>query len=154
MAALTFNVRKQNLFDLAYEGYWLAHCVSADLAMGAGIATQFVKIFDERRLLKEKYPKALQLFDKTGFSLFVDSGNCIYNLVTKKYFYQKPTYDSLEGSLHLMRRSIDRRGVSKLAMPKIGCGLDRLDWKIVKAMITRVLDNPPKDLEVTVCVLS
>uniref|UniRef100_A0A3P8RTM2 Uncharacterized protein n=1 Tax=Amphiprion percula TaxID=161767 RepID=A0A3P8RTM2_AMPPE len=52
----------------------------------------------------------------------------IYYLVTKQRAFHKPTYNSLLHSLEDMRSHCIWNGVHKLSMPRIGCGLDQLEW--------------------------
>ena len=40
-------------------------------------------------------------------------------------------------------------GYRKLAMPLIGCGLDKLDWSIVESMIKKVFEFA--NIEIMVC---
>lgn len=65
----------------------------------------------------------------------------IYYLVTKKLSHDKPTYGHFWSSLKKMRDHVVRYDVKNLAMPKLGCGLDRLDWAIVKRMIEFLFRN-------------
>ena len=62
----------------------------------------------------------------------------IYNLVTKERFFGKPTMDSLCNSLENMRSHMEENGVKEIAMPRIGCGLDKLDWGKVKILLEKV----------------
>lgn len=81
-----------------------------------------------------------------------------FNLVTKEKYWQKPTYNSLKAVLinaKLYSLMVSDKGVKKpkpvkLAMPRIGCGLDRLQWDKVKAIIEEVFANT--DVEILVCV--
>lgn len=81
-----------------------------------------------------------------------------YNLVTKKRYWQKPTYDSLKIALinaKLYSLMIADKGTKepkpvRLAMPRIGCGLDRLEWSKVKEIIEEVFADT--DIEILVCV--
>lgn len=73
----------------------------------------------------------------------------IYYLVTKRLSTEKPTYENFWSSLKKMRDDVRNHEVKKLAIPKIGCGLDRLDWSIVKDMITFLFKDI--DVEVVVC---
>ena len=41
-------------------------------------------------------------------------------------------------------------GYTKLAIPKIGCGIDGLDWRIVSDMIQEVFEDTK--IEVLVCI--
>jgi hypothetical protein len=44
-----------------------------------------------------------------------------------------------------------QEGITKVAMPRIGCGLDRLQWGIVREIILEVFEDT--DLEIVICVL-
>lgn len=59
----------------------------------------------------------------------------IYYLITKEYSYHKPTYNSLTVAIKKLRDCVVKHGVKKLAIPRIGCGLDKLDWIIVRDII-------------------
>ena len=56
------------------------------------------------------------------------SNNFINNLVTTSKFFEKPTLDNLRISLEKMRGHALLNNVTKFSMPKIGCGLDKLQW--------------------------
>ena len=64
-----------------------------------------------------------------------ESNNFIYNLVTKSTFFEKPTLDNLRISLKNMRGHVSLNNVTKITMPKIGCGLHRLQWNNVFKII-------------------
>ena len=111
----------------------LAHCVSRDLSMGAGIAPLFIKKFGRKDELFQANAKIGQ-----AAILNCDQNKFIYNLVTKEKYYGKPTYESLEQSLVFMRNHAVEHKVHKIAMPKIGCGLDLLNWDVVSDLIKKV----------------
>lgn len=73
----------------------------------------------------------------------------IYYLVTKTISSFKPTYEDFWFSLKKLRDHIRKNEVKKLAIPKLGCGLDRLDWDIVKSMIQFIFKDV--DVEIVVC---
>ncbi|XP_035513471.1 ADP-ribose glycohydrolase OARD1 isoform X2 [Morone saxatilis] len=62
----------------------------------------------------------------------------IYYLITKKKASQKPTYESLKKSLEYMRSHCVLNGVTRVSMPRIGCGLDRLRWEKVSVILEQV----------------
>ena len=62
----------------------------------------------------------------------------VYNLVTKERYYQKPTYAALRNSLVTMRDHAVAHNVKEIAMPKIGCGLDKLEWSQVSVVLKEV----------------
>ena len=139
-----FHEEKMDLLSVPQE-YMIAHCVSADFALGAGIAKAIDNALHVREILMKKYAPA-------GVTVpCCCQAKNVYNLVTKHKYWQKPTLDSLRGSLVEMKRAIEKGGVKKVAMPRIGCGLDRLDWKDVKEVIQKVFHDT--DLEILVCYL-
>lgn len=128
------------------------HCVSSDFALGAGIAKTFREkfpIFVERKQeMIRKFPRA----KLSGLFSVATEGHLIVNLVTKKNYWDKPTYDSMETSLRSLRQYLMRRPhITRVLMPRIGCGLDRLVWSRVRAMIETILEN--LDVEVKVFYL-
>jgi len=59
----------------------------------------------------------------------------IYYLITKEYSNSKPTYSTITAAIKKLRDFIITHGVKLLAIPRIGCGLDKLDWSIVRGII-------------------
>ncbi|KAK3912018.1 ADP-ribose glycohydrolase OARD1 [Frankliniella fusca] len=123
----------------------LAHCVSSDLKMGAGIAVLFRRKFGRVEYLKNQEKSVGEV------AYLRDGPRFIFYLITKQWFYDKPTLTTLLRSLLEMRDLCDRFGVRKLAMPRIGCGLDGLQWPIVYEMITEVFSH--RGMEVTIYTL-
>ena len=143
--------------------YCYAHCISADLGMFGGIAGEFNKRWDMKMVLMRKYQdeglqkkfrksKALVLPERVEDTFM--NGNpgitFVYNLVTKELVEQKPTYDSLRETLIMTRDLMIFHGHKKLAIPKIGCGIDGLEWEIVSGIIKDVFKNT--DIEILVCI--
>ena len=81
-----------------------------------------------------------------GKALLVDN---VFNLTTKLNRYEKTTYETLEKALRDMKEDIQDLEIRKLAMPKIGCGMDRLVWEHVEELITTVFED--MDIEILVC---
>jgi hypothetical protein len=139
---MNIKIENRDLFTVP-QGYYLAHCISADFALGAGIA----KVFDEVYNMRFKLFREFDTFKyEGGDALLVDN---VFNLVTKPKCYHKPTYDSLREALVEMREQMEMLDVTKLAMPKIGCGLDRLDWARVYDIICEVFEDT--DVEILIC---
>jgi O-acetyl-ADP-ribose deacetylase (regulator of RNase III) len=59
----------------------------------------------------------------------------VYNLITKPLYHNKPTYDDLERSLVAMKKHAIDNKVKRIAMPRIGCGLDGLQWRQVMGFV-------------------
>jgi len=123
------------------KSYYLAHCIASDFRMGAGIAVLFQKKFSLRNKLEKS-----ELDKKPGSCILIEN---VFNLITKSRSSGKPTYNTLRSSLENMKKICDDLNVSKVAMPKIGCGLDRLQWTRVKEIIHEVFDK--SEIEILVC---
>ncbi|XP_024147863.1 ADP-ribose glycohydrolase OARD1 [Oryzias melastigma] len=110
----------------------LAHCISEDCRMGAGIAIMFKRKFAGVAELKEQKKVSGQC------AVLRKKGRFIYYLITKAKYNQKPTYDSLKRSLEDMKSHCVKYGVTRISMPRIGCGLDRLKWSKVAEILEEV----------------
>ena len=79
------------------------------------------------------------------YRLLKQSSVCLRNAfvlqVTKPKYFHKPTYETLQSSLNAMKQHCVEHEVKMLAMPRIGCGLDRLEWSKVKEMIIQTFQN-------------
>lgn len=139
---LKFEIR--DLFTVP-QGYYLAHCISADFALGAGIAKTFDEVYNMRFKLFREYDMYSY---EGGDALLIDN---VFNLVTKPKCYHKPTYEAITEALITMRDIMKANAVTKLAMPKIGCGLDRCEWSEVYDIICEVFDDT--DVEILICEL-
>ena len=53
----------------------------------------------------------------------------IYNLVTKERFCDKPNLSTLSKTLEAMKIHASTNGVSTIAIPQLGCGLDQMNWQ-------------------------
>lgn len=141
---MNINIEKRDLFTMP-QGYYLAHCISADFALGAGIAKAFDSVYNMKFKLYRNYDNYEY---HGGDALPVDN---VFNLVTKQKCWHKPTYESLRESLEMMREQLEFLDATKLAMPKIASGLDRLDWNRVYDIICEVFED--MDIEIVICEL-
>ena len=148
---------KQDLFSVSSD-YYLAHCISADFKMGAGIAKKFAEM-GTREWLFDLYDDKPYPWNGTGACVYTWAANAkgkykgVFHLITKEKYYHKPTYSTLKQSLESLKYSASSsiHDAKKIAMPKIGCGLDRLDWNKVRPMIQEVFADT--DIEILVCYL-
>ncbi|XP_029911650.1 ADP-ribose glycohydrolase OARD1 [Myripristis murdjan] len=120
----------------------LAHCISEDCRMGAGIAVMFKKEFGGVEELKKQKKMTGQC------AVLKTKGRFVYYLITKKRASQKPTYESLSYSLEDMKSHCLMNGVTAISMPRIGCGLDRLEWRKVAEILEQVFRAT--DISITV----
>jgi O-acetyl-ADP-ribose deacetylase (regulator of RNase III) len=119
--------------------------VDLDLSMSKGIAVEFKKRFGGVEELK-KQNKAIG----EVATLELDH-RFVFYMITKEKYFHKPTYASFESSLTNLRDKAINLGVKHIAMPKIGCGLDKLDWSRVSDMIKRLFKS--SGIQITVYTL-
>ena len=146
---MKYNEIYKDLFSVP-DDYYLAHCISADFGMGKGIVVEFNKQFDMKHKLQTKYPDYLKLWQGTD----PYNGDCILegrvlNLITKKRYWEKPTYETMKKALLVMCTTCIQNNIKKVAMPVIGCGLDKLKWCKVSEIIKEVFEDT--DIEILVC---
>ena len=150
---MTYKEEKRDLFTLD-DSYYLAHCISADFKLGAGIAVEFDKRFGMKKKLSELVPwgNNEKFWDANkanhGYCLRVDN---VFNLVTKRNYWNKPTLQTMKNALVNLRDLYCYYSSVKIAMPKIGCGLDRLNWDDVSTLIQEVFKDT--DVEILVCYM-
>lgn len=139
---MEYSEENINLFDTSEE-YFLVHCISRDAKMGAGIAKEFVRRYPELKALRNMGEQ-------------IKVGDCVlrgrvFNLITKEKYWDKPTYATLTKTLKGLKEQTNIRETSLLAMPKIGCGLDKLEWNKVREIIKEVFKDT--EVEIKVCYL-
>lgn len=143
---MTFREISGNLFD-APKDFYLAHCISGDYALGAGIAKEFVARQNMKNKLNRQFAD-IKGEKAVGKALLIDK---TFNLVSKEKCFWKPTYINLEETLLDMKRQCLENGIDKIAMPRIGCGLDRLEWFVVEDMIKEIFQDT--SIEIVIYVL-
>lgn len=139
---MIFNEIHKDLLTVG-DDYSLAHCIASDLIMGEGIAVPMNAKFNLRELIlltkwNLKHPTCII----TGR---------VFNLITKEKSWHKPTLENLSVSVYLMKQIMQGRHMTKVAMPRIGCGLDNLDWQDVSLMLKNTFRDT--DIEILVCYL-
>ena len=147
---------KRDLFTVSND-YALVHCISADFKLGAGIAKKFDRLFNARQKLFNVFPTSwMPRWDKTqekfrGGSIILFSDYTFFNLITKRNYWDKPTLTTIENALIWMKEQCEDHCITKLAMPRIGCGLDRQKWENVRPLIEKVFADT--DIEILICYL-
>lgn len=134
----------KDLFDMPKD-YVLAHCISRDATMGAGIARTF-------RYLYPQMPNAvLNQHPNVGEAiLYEGKERKIFNLITKERYWHKPTREDFDKSIENLKEEMVKRNFKKLAIPQIGSGLDRLDWNENVVVIQQVFADT--NIEIVVCI--
>ena len=114
--------------------------------MGAGLARAF----------REKYPKNYKLYVKACSDRTVsigngvaiqDGGKWIINFPTKDHWQDQSKIKYIELGLINLIDICNLIQVKSVAVPKLGCGLGGLDWKIVRPMIVSAFTATKIDLQ-------
>lgn len=144
MGQLKFLEIEGDLFR-APPGFSFGHTVAYDLGMWKGIAVQFVRRFGDRgrlawqRDLIGSWPCVLALRNEDSF---------VYYVVDKQRSADKPTLENLRLSIIELRRSCIADGVKRLALPRIGCGIDGHNWEIVRGIIKEIFDQDEMEIRI------
>ena len=132
-----------NVFDSKDS---IAHYVSADFNISAGIARNF------KRKFPTKYPSNLDpSYTPLWPQWLPETRRYLYHLVTKQKYFNKPTYSTLRASSERMRTHAENNSISRISMPCIGTRLDQLDWGKVKLLIQETFRTSP--VQVVVYIL-
>ena len=118
----------------------IAHCVSSDLAMRKGLASTIACCYPALQQMRFYSPKCIP--PGTLVAYYDASRNrFVYNLVTKRRFFHKPTYDTFQLSLLALKQHILRHNIKEISVPRLGSGYDRLHWPTVLALLYQVFSN-------------
>ena len=110
----------------------IGHCISADARMSKG----FADFLSHRILGLRSACRRARLFMGQVYPFWDSTGKrYIYNLVTKERFRDKPNLSTLSKTLKAMKIHASTNGVSTIAIPKLGCGLDQMNWQEVVKLL-------------------
>ena len=118
--------------SILQQPHSIGHCISADANMSKGFAEllsqQIPGLQDTCRRTKLLTGQTFTFWDQT-------SNRYIYNLVTKTKCTEKPNLPTLSLNLEEMKFHARLYGISTIAIPKIGCGLDQMNWQEVVKLL-------------------
>lgn len=123
--------RNDDITKYLKDGNIICHCVSADYKLGAGVALAISNARPDLRAYLDTLPHAHACCD----TVFEAKDVTIHNLVTKNRYFQKPTYNNLGIALANLRFRIHTDKDIVIHCPRIGSGLDKLNWfEVVKSL--------------------
>ena len=118
--------------------------------MGKGIAVEFKKRFSSVNALKGQKKKVGEvatlhltskiqaIYSAASHTPEPESGfqdRFVFYMITKPRYFHKPTWEAFCASLVALREAAIQNKVGVISMPRIGCGLDKLEWKAVKQLL-------------------
>ena len=117
----------------------IARCVSSDFAMGKRLASTIACCYPE---LQELRKISINSFPPSSLVTYFDQHHrFFYNLVTRRRYFQKTTYGTLELSFQALEQHLKRHNIQELAIPKLGCGYDQLHWLTVFSILFKVFSG-------------
>lgn len=141
---MTFEIIKGDLFDLDHDFDGLAQGVNCEGLMGAGIAVAFRNrwpdMYQDYKHLCNAYrdiiPGLLHTYD-----VLDDNGTelMILNLFSQVLPGKNGDYGLLKSSTLLMRIEAEKRDLSRVGLPWIGCGIAGLAKHNVQHIFERIL---------------
>ena len=107
--------------SILQQPHSIGHCISADAKMSKG----FTDLLSQRISGLRDTCRRTKLLSGQTFLFWDRAGNrYIYNLVTKTKFSEKLNLTTFSLTLEEMKSHARLYGISTIAIPKIGCGLD------------------------------
>lgn len=130
----------------------LVNSVNLQGVMGKGVALAFKKTFPQNykeyvKACKEKTIDIGKIF-VTQTSLL--SPRFIINFPTKEHWRNPSKLEFIEEGLKDLVRWLSEHDVRSIALPPLGSGLGKLDWKIVKLLLVKYLRKLPSTIEVLI----
>ena len=139
------------------EPYCLAHCISADFGMFGGVVVGFNERWNMKNKLISQYHDLQEKFLLEGSQVIpieVEDGSVnttVYNLITKQMVSHLPNYKSVVKALIILKEKMKKDNKNRLALPKIGCGIDRLEWYVMSELIKAIFSDT--DVDILVCCI-
>lgn len=103
--------------------------------MGKGLALAF----------KDKWPSLLQPyrdacfvshFKRHGIFVYdVEPGKKVLCFPTKRHWKYRSRVEWIDWALEILARDYEKYGITSLAIPAVGCGEGKLEWKVVYDLI-------------------
>lgn len=133
-----------NIFEAQTDAY--VNPVNCMGVMGKGLALKFKERFpqnytaykfDCQRKSVRVGEMHICFIHKHGYPKY------IINFPTKIHWKDSSQLSYINAGLHSLLRCIEELNLKSIAIPKLGCGLGKLDWVLVKKEIQRILGNVP-----------
>lgn len=133
----------------APQSYYLSQGISKDLNFSTGLPALFERMYGMKEKIEASYVDDYtdNVDIELGEAILVDN---VFNLIVKENSYNKPDSDRLLDAIVNMRDQMDAKMIKKLAIPKICCGRNGLEWDDVRSMFEFVFAD--SDVQILVCI--
>jgi O-acetyl-ADP-ribose deacetylase (regulator of RNase III) len=139
---MSLNYIKSNLFDTKMDAIVCpVNCVGV---MGAGLAKEFSKKFDNntyyRACLRGELAPGSVLVRQPAHA-YSDTKKTLIYFATKYQWYDNSKMDWITNGMNNLFQSLKYYNIKSVALPAVGAGLGKLDWKLVKDAISDAYIN-------------
>lgn len=125
---------------------YIVHAVSADFKEKGAIGTtkKIIELFNIKNdLISEiDFLKSVSSYNKWLYNTseniegeVISYAKNVLSLIVKASRYDKVTYNTINTGLKKLREIVERNHITHIAMPRICCGRDNLEWEIVRNYI-------------------
>ena len=137
------NYEEQSIFNSSMV---IVYTVSKDWAMSKGFALMLCKKFPD---LRQHCKWQVEVNDRNGNTINQNVlqyiapslGHQIFSLITKEKYISKPTMEGITTALFELHNILLKQNISCIAMPKIACGLDKMDCSEISALLYNVFNS-------------
>ena len=136
------NHEDQSIF---YSSMAIVHTISKDCAMSKCFALMLCKKFPDLRA-HFKWQVEVKDRDRNKINQNVlqyiapSLGHQILSSINKEKYNNKPTIESITTALFELRNILLMQNIRRIAMPKSACGLDKMDWSEISALLYNVFN--------------
>lgn len=142
-AVNTIKIVEGNIFEVESD-MAIVHCVAKDFKMGDGIAKK----------IKERFRTPINEFKdqfKIGEVAVQEvEDRKILHMVTKEISDETPKWKNFKKAVHNLKTLCTVQNIKEIAMPKIGSGLDQLDWPRSLRLIKKIFSDSKIEVQVSV----
>lgn len=121
----------------------LAHGVNCAGKMGKGIAVEFRRRWPRMYTRYQQLCQNHELFPGNIFSFRAKEDLWIYNLATQDQPGPRASLDAIWLATCAMAASMSLKGIQRVGLPRIGCGLGGLRWEDVHPLLKKVAERYP-----------
>lgn len=127
---------------LSSQAQTVVNTVNTVGVMGKGLASEFKSRFPEMFKLYQEFCKSGQL--TTGkLWLWKGENQWVLNFPTKEHWKRPSRLEYIESGLKKFVEEYEKRGMTEVAFPRLGCGNGGLDWQDVRPIMEKYLSDLP-----------
>lgn len=128
--------------------FHIAHCIPADLTFHGQTAKRIDSFYNMKKKIEHDYKDSRFA---VGEVIWMDN---VFNMIVNKDRYDKVTMENLYNALCELACYCVDYNIKYLAMPRICCGSNKLNWEIVRPMIIDIFNRVFDDgtfINITFC---